>query len=61
MQRKRGKGWTTVRRVKPSVSKRGSFKAPIARLSRGTYRVVANFEGTGTAVPSRSEYRTRSL
>jgi hypothetical protein len=61
VQRKRGKGWTTVRRVKPSVSKRGSFKAAISRLSRGTYRVVANFEGTGTAVPSRSEYKQRSL
>jgi hypothetical protein len=61
VQRKRGKGWSTVRRVKPSVSKRGTFKGSIARLSRGTYRVVANFEGTGTAVPSRSGYRTRSL
>jgi hypothetical protein len=61
VQRKRGKGWTTVRRVKPSISKRGSFKAPILGLSRGTYRVVANFEGTGTAVPSRSEYKQRSV
>jgi hypothetical protein len=61
VQKKRGKSWTTVRRVKPSVSKRGAFNAAIARLSRGTYRVVANFEGTGTAVPSRSDYRTRSL
>lgn len=61
VQRKRGQGWTTVRRVKLSVSKRGTFAGPIPRLSRGTYRVVANFEGTGTAVPSRSEYRTRSL
>jgi hypothetical protein len=61
VQRRRGTVWTTFRRVKPSISKRGSFKAPISRLSRGTYRVVANFEGTGTAVPSRSEYQIRSL
>lgn len=61
VQRKRGSGWSTVRRVKPAVSKRGTFKAPITRLSRGTYRVVATFEGTGTAEPSRSEYKQRSL
>jgi hypothetical protein len=61
VQRKRGKGWSTVRRVKPSVSRRGTFKAPIARLSRGSYRVVATFEGTGTAIPSRSQYKQRAL
>jgi hypothetical protein len=61
VQRKRGSGWTTVRRVKPSVSRRGAFKAPIKRLARGSYRVVASFEGTGTAIPSRSDYRARSL
>jgi len=61
VQRKRGRRWVTVRRVKPSVSKRGAFTGAIARLLRGTYRVVANFEGTGSALPSRSDYRTRSL
>ncbi len=61
VQRKRGTGWATMRHVKVSVSRRGTFKAAIARLSRGTYRAVASFEGTGTAVPSRSEYKQRSL
>jgi hypothetical protein len=61
VQRKRGKGWLTVRRVKPSVSRRGTFRGAIARLSRGTYRVLANFEGTGTALPSRAEPKLRSL
>ena len=54
VQRKRGKGWVTVRRTKPNISKRGRFEGAIARLSRGTYRVAARFEGTGTAQPSRS-------
>jgi len=61
VQRKRGKGWVTARRVKPNISKRGRFEGAIARLSRGTYRVGARFEGTGTARPSRSPYRTRRL
>ena len=54
VQRKRGKGWVTVRRVKPTIAKRGRFEGAIARLARGTYRVAARFEGTGTAHPSRS-------
>ena len=61
VQRKRGKGWVTVRRVKPNIAKSGRFEGAIARLSRGTYRVAARFEGTGTAQPSRSGYRTRRL
>src|SRR4051794_19162290 len=55
VQRKRGKTWTTVRRVKPSISKHGAFKAAIASLASGSYSAVATFEGTGTAVPSRFE------
>jgi hypothetical protein len=61
VQRKRGKGWLTARRVKPNVGKRGRFEAAIARLPRGTYRVRARFEGTGTARPSRSPFRTHRL
>ena len=60
VQRKRGTGWVTVRRAKDSVSKRGKYSGEIKRLSRGTYRVIATFEGTGTAEPSRAE-RTKSL
>ena len=61
VQRQRGKRWVTVRRAKPSIAKRGRFEGAIARLARGTYRVTARFEGTGTAEPSRSRYRTRRL
>jgi putative glycosyl hydrolase-like family 15 (GHL15) protein len=61
VQRRRGVAWVTVRRAKDSVSKRGKYAGDIARLTRGSYRVVANFEGTGTAHPSRSGYKTRSL
>jgi hypothetical protein len=61
VQRRRGIAWVTVRRVKNSVSKRGNYAGDITPLSRGSYRAVANFEGTGTARPSRSEYKTRSL
>jgi len=50
----------TVRRAKDSVSKRGKYSGEIKPLSRGTYRVIATFEGTGTARPSRAE-RTKSL
>jgi putative glycosyl hydrolase-like family 15 (GHL15) protein len=60
VQRKRGGRWVTVRRAKDSVSKRGKYAGEIRRLSRGTYRVIASFEGTGTARPSRAE-RTKSL
>jgi hypothetical protein len=60
VQRKRGTGWVTVRRAKDSVSKRGRFSGEIKRLSRGTYRVTATFEGTGTAQPSRAQ-RVQSL
>ncbi len=60
VQRKRGTAWVTVRRAKDSVSKRGRYSGEIKRLSRGTYRVVASFEGTGTAEPSRTE-RVKSL
>ncbi len=60
VQRRRGGEWVTVRRAKDSVSKRGRFSGEIKRLSRGTYRVIANFEGTGTAEPSRAE-RTHSI
>ena len=51
VQRKRGKGWVTARRTRLNISKRGRFEGAIARLSRGTYRVAARFEGTGTASP----------
>ncbi|HEY6891855.1 MAG TPA: hypothetical protein VI300_28895, partial [Solirubrobacter sp.] len=61
VQRKRGNGWVTVRRAKDSVSKRGNFAGDITPLSRGTYRVMATFEGTGTARPSKSDYKTRSI
>jgi hypothetical protein len=61
VQRKRGNGWVTVRRAKDSVSKRGNFAGDITPLSRGTYRVMATFEGTGTARPSKSDYKLRSL
>ena len=60
VQRKRGTAWVTVRRAKDSVSKRGRYSGEIKRLSRGTYRVIASFEGTGTAEPSRTE-RVKSL
>ncbi|MDA0159590.1 putative glycoside hydrolase family 15 protein [Solirubrobacter ginsenosidimutans] len=61
VQRKRGSGWVTVRRAKDSVSKRGNFAGDITPLARGTYRVMATFEGTGTARPSKSGYKVRSL
>jgi hypothetical protein len=61
VQRRRGVAWVTVRRAKESVSKRGNFAGDITPLTRGSYRVVANFEGTGTARPSRSDYKLRSL
>ena len=61
VQRKRGNGWVTVRRAKDSVSKRGAFAGDITRLSRGTFRAFATFEGTGTALPSKSGYSFRSL
>jgi hypothetical protein len=61
VQRKRGSAWTPVRRVKVAVSRKGTFRAPIERLAGGTYRALATFEGTGTALPSTSAYRTRSL
>ena len=61
VQRKRGNAWVTVRRAKDSVSKRGTFAGDITPLSRGTYRVMATFEGTGTARPSKSDYKVRSL
>jgi hypothetical protein len=61
VQRKRGKAWATVRSVRPNVGKSGRFEGKLARLARGTYRVAARFEGTGTADPSRSGYRTRKL
>jgi hypothetical protein len=60
VQRKRGRKWVTVRRAKDSVSKRGRYSGEIRRLTRGTYRVIASFEGTGTARPSRTA-RTQSL
>jgi hypothetical protein len=59
VQRKRRGKWVTVRRAKDSVSKRGRYSGEIERLARGTYRVIANFEGTGTARPSRAEKRKR--
>ena len=61
VQRKRGGTWVTVRRAKDSVSKRGKYSGEIKPLSRGTYRVIATFEGTGTARPSKSDYKIRSL
>jgi hypothetical protein len=61
VQRRRGVAWVTVRRAKDSLSKRGNFAGDITPLTRGSYRVVANFEGTGTAHPSRSDYTSRSL
>jgi Hypothetical glycosyl hydrolase family 15 len=60
VQRKRGSAWVTVRRAKDSVSKRGKYSGEIRRLTRGTYRVIATFEGTGTARPSRAQ-RTKAL
>ena len=61
VQRKRGCRWVTVRRAKDSVSKRGKFSGEIKPLSRGTYRVIATFEGTGTAPPSRAELTNSDL
>jgi hypothetical protein len=61
VQRRRGNAWVTVRRAKDSVSKRGNFAGDITPLSRGTYRVLATFEGTGTARPSKSDYKTRVI
>jgi hypothetical protein len=61
VQRRRGVAWVPVRRAKDSVSKRGNFAGDITPLTRGSYRVVANFEGTGTAQPSRSDYKLKSL
>jgi hypothetical protein len=61
VQRRRGVAWVTVRRAKGSVSKHGNYAGDITPLARGSYRVVANFEGTGTARPSRSDYKSRSL
>ena len=61
VQRGHGGRWATVRREKTSVSKKGRFEAGIARLPDGRYRVAAKFLGTGTALPSRSDYNRRSL
>ena len=61
VQRRRGVAWVTVRRAKDSVSKRGNFAGDITPLTHGAYRVVANFEGTGTAHPSRSDFKVKSL
>jgi hypothetical protein len=55
VQRKRGGKWVTLRRAKDSVSRRGRYSGDIKPLKRGTYRVIASFEGTGTASPSRTE------
>ena len=57
VQRRRGSGWTTVRRTSATVTRRGAYERSIARLARGTYRVAARFLGTGTARPSSSELR----
>jgi hypothetical protein len=60
VRRKRGGRWVTVRTAKDSVSKRGRYAGQIKPLPHGTYRVVASFEGTGTARPSRAK-RTKRL
>jgi hypothetical protein len=60
VRRKRAGKWVTVRRAKDSVSKSGRYHGDIKPLPRGTYRVTARFEGTGTASPSRTA-RTKRL
>jgi hypothetical protein len=61
VKRRRGSRWTTVLRTTATVSRRGAYERAIQRLRRGTYRVSARFQGTGTARPSASRHATRSL
>jgi hypothetical protein len=61
VQRRSGRRWRTVLRANASVSRRGAYERAISRLRRGTYRVSARFLGTGTARPSSSSSKVRSL
>jgi hypothetical protein len=61
VQRRRGNRWTTVRQTRATVTRSGAYERAIPRLPRGSYRVAARFEGTGTALPSRSSYSRRAI
>jgi len=56
VQRKRGTGWVTARQATAAVAKSGAYSRNLVRLAAGTYRVRARFTGTGTALPSNSDY-----
>jgi hypothetical protein len=56
--KRRGGGWSAVRRVTAPVHRHGTFAARVRGLRRGSYRVRGSFLGTGTARPSQSAYRT---
>jgi uncharacterized protein YraI len=61
IEKRDGRGWTTARRTQATVSRGGGYSRDVATLTRGSYRVQARYLGTGTALPSRSDYHRFSL
>jgi hypothetical protein len=61
IQKQAGRKWSTARRTKATVSSSGDFSRDVAKLRRGKYRVMARYLGTGTALPSRSDFHRFSL
>lgn len=57
VERSRGGRWSAAVRGKSTVRSGGRFATEFKRLRKGRYRVRGTFEGTGTALPSRSENR----
>ena len=56
IEKQAGTKWATARRTQATVSKCGDFSRDVAKLQRGQYRVSARYMGTGTALPSKSDY-----
>jgi hypothetical protein len=61
IEKKSGAKWATARRTQATVSKTGDFSRDVAQLNHGKYRVSARYLGTGTALPSKSDYHRFSL